>query len=105
MIPSSTLPSNHEQNEIQSTQTDSSNLTKPDLIRSKSWPLPIVTPAHMTSSVNSNSVTYQNIRILKLSSEKYSMTPQPIVSPCIPFINNVPSSTVNQLPVSPKPSL
>ena len=100
MIPSSTLPSNHQENE-----TQPKSPTKPDLTRSKSWPLPIVTPAHMTSSVNSNSVTYQNIRILKLSSEKYSMTAQPIVSPCIPFINNVPSSTVNHLPVSPKPSL
>ena len=99
-IPSSSLPSNSQKNE-----TQSNNSIKPDLIRSKSWPLPIVTPAHMTSSVNSNSVTYQNIRILKLSSEKYSMTAQPIVSPCIPFVNNVPSSTANYLPVAPKPSL
>ena len=75
----------------------------PASIKSVSLPIPIQTSSPMTSSVNSNSVTYQNIRILKLSSEKYSITGQPRVSPSIPFLNDASTATTKSPPVLSKP--
>ena len=99
MIPSSSSASSYQEKE-----PSSNNTTVSDSIDSHPISSSVLPPAHMTSSVNSNSVTYQNIRILKLSSEKYSITGQPVVSPCIPFMSQISSPSSNTLPVSLKPT-
>lgn len=99
MIPSLSSASSYQEKEPSSIDTTGSDSTDSHPISTSVLP-----PAHMTSSVNSNSVTYQNIRILKLSSEKYSITGQPVVSPCIPFMSQISSPSSNTFPVSLKPA-